>query len=220
MTNTDVPLTMPKVTALVTRQTDTGLHELLVFEHPLAGVQLPAGTVEVGESMEAAVLRETAEETGLTDVQLVDNLYVQQEDLGDERRALMRSMPLLSGPSAETNLLNLTFKRGNWFRVIDEVRAYSEVVFEEFNLDVEPPEIRIRFSGWLPTAALAMRMERHFFHLVSTAPTPETWEQLAEGRHLFKLYWTPLIPRPRLVAGQDEWLDWVYDPLLKSIANQ
>ena len=214
-----MPQTMPKVTALITRQTDAGMHDLLVFRHPTAGVQLPAGTVEAGESMETAVLREAAEESGLTDITLIKHLYTQTQDLGETRRALMRTMPLLSGPSTETNLLNLTFNRGAWFRVIDEVDAFSEVVYEEYDLDVEPHKVRIRFSGWLPTDALATRMERQFFHLVSTSPTPETWEHLAEDRHLFKLYWTPLKPRPRLVEGQDEWLDWVYAGLLESVGE-
>jgi 8-oxo-dGTP pyrophosphatase MutT (NUDIX family) len=53
-----------KVTAFVTRPSDEGL-ALLLFEHPYAGIQIPAGTVEHGESPEAAVLREAAEETGL-----------------------------------------------------------------------------------------------------------------------------------------------------------
>ena len=43
--------------------------QLLVFVHPLhpqVGVQVPAGTIEPGESPLAAVLREAHEETGLT----------------------------------------------------------------------------------------------------------------------------------------------------------
>lgn len=39
--------------------------EVLVFDHPVAGTQLPKGTVEVGEHPEVAVVRELAEETGV-----------------------------------------------------------------------------------------------------------------------------------------------------------
>lgn len=38
---------------------------LLVFRHPLAGVQLPKGTIDPGETPAEAVLRELAEESGL-----------------------------------------------------------------------------------------------------------------------------------------------------------
>jgi 8-oxo-dGTP pyrophosphatase MutT (NUDIX family) len=41
--------------------------ELLAFEHPLAGRQLVKGTIEAGEDIEAAALRELAEESGIVD---------------------------------------------------------------------------------------------------------------------------------------------------------
>jgi 8-oxo-dGTP diphosphatase len=46
---------------------------LLVFRHtqfPEAGIQVPAGTVEPGESPQGAVLREVGEESGLEDVEV------------------------------------------------------------------------------------------------------------------------------------------------------
>ena len=55
--------TVLKVVAYITRE-----DELLVFRHrdfPEAGLQVPAGTVEEGETPDAAVLREVQEETGL-----------------------------------------------------------------------------------------------------------------------------------------------------------
>jgi 8-oxo-dGTP pyrophosphatase MutT (NUDIX family) len=55
--------TVKKVVAYITRG-----DELLVFTHrdiPEAGVQVPAGTVEMDETPGAAVLREVHEETGL-----------------------------------------------------------------------------------------------------------------------------------------------------------
>jgi 8-oxo-dGTP pyrophosphatase MutT (NUDIX family) len=46
---------------------------LLVFrhtEHPEAGIQVPAGTVEVGEDLKGAAIREACEETGLAEAEL------------------------------------------------------------------------------------------------------------------------------------------------------
>ncbi len=64
--------TVEKVLAYVVRG-----DELLVFEHPNSpesGLQVPASTVEDGEDPDDAVLREVAEETGLTDVRIVRKL--------------------------------------------------------------------------------------------------------------------------------------------------
>ncbi|HDR7794809.1 TPA: NUDIX domain-containing protein [Bacillus luti] len=56
-----------KVHAYVTREKE-GIMQLLVFKHrdlPEAGIQVPGGTVDEGEMLEAAVLREVQEESGL-----------------------------------------------------------------------------------------------------------------------------------------------------------
>ena len=65
-----------RVVAYVTRVRD-GHTELLVFEdpkHPRTGTQVPAGRLEPEEELEAGVLREIAEETGLEDVRIVREL--------------------------------------------------------------------------------------------------------------------------------------------------
>ena len=53
-----------KAVAVVSR-VERNKRQILLFEHPVAGVQLPKGTVEVGESISKAVTRELWEETGL-----------------------------------------------------------------------------------------------------------------------------------------------------------
>ncbi len=62
--------------------TDGG--KLLVFRHtryPEAGIQVPAGTVEEGESLADAVLREAHEETGLDSLEIRSYLGVREYDL-------------------------------------------------------------------------------------------------------------------------------------------
>ena len=49
-----MPDSVEKVTAFITRRVDDGC-ELLLFEHPVGGVQIPAGTVEPGEAHDVAV---------------------------------------------------------------------------------------------------------------------------------------------------------------------
>jgi 8-oxo-dGTP diphosphatase len=59
---------------------------LLVFSHPFepeAGIQVPAGTVEEGESTASAVMREAHEETGLQDLMLLALLGEDVRDMAD-----------------------------------------------------------------------------------------------------------------------------------------
>jgi len=64
-----------RVLAYVTRERDGGRgKELLVFDHrdhPDAGTQVPAGRLEHGEELEAGLLRELEEESGLAKARVV-----------------------------------------------------------------------------------------------------------------------------------------------------
>ena len=70
-----------KVFAYITHR-----NRLLVFRHtdfPEAGIQVPAGTVMTGEVLEAAVLREAEEETGLRDLTIKTYLGDQVRNMAD-----------------------------------------------------------------------------------------------------------------------------------------
>lgn len=67
-----------KVCACVVRQGDNG-PEVLVFDHPSAGTQLPKGTLDSDEEPADGVLRELAEETGVVSVELVQGAMQRHE---------------------------------------------------------------------------------------------------------------------------------------------
>ena len=73
-----------KVVAYITRD-----RHLLVFRHvdSEAGIQVPAGTVEPGESPEHAVMREAREETGLPGLELRRFLGARDVDMSPHGRA-------------------------------------------------------------------------------------------------------------------------------------
>jgi ADP-ribose pyrophosphatase YjhB (NUDIX family) len=70
------PQKLIKVVAYITRSRH-GKRQLLVFthrDHPEAGLQVPAGTVKQDEGIEAALMREITEETGLTGLTIIRKL--------------------------------------------------------------------------------------------------------------------------------------------------
>ena len=72
--------TIHKVVAYITFE-----RRLLVFEHvgiPEAGVQVVQGTVEEGERLEDAVMREAREETGLAGLGFSNHLKTERTGLG------------------------------------------------------------------------------------------------------------------------------------------
>jgi 8-oxo-dGTP pyrophosphatase MutT (NUDIX family) len=76
-----MPVVKQKVFAYITSG-----DQLLIFRHPFApaaGLQVPAGTVEQGEHLTDAVLREAAEETGLDHLDVVAYLGDQTRDRSD-----------------------------------------------------------------------------------------------------------------------------------------
>jgi ADP-ribose pyrophosphatase YjhB (NUDIX family) len=76
-----MPPVISKVFAYITHQ-----NRLLVFRHtdfPEAGIQVPAGTVMIGEDLSNAVLREAYEETGLTELTIRTYLGEQIRNMQD-----------------------------------------------------------------------------------------------------------------------------------------
>jgi 8-oxo-dGTP pyrophosphatase MutT (NUDIX family) len=207
---------LEKVTAFVTRGIGDAA-ELLVFRHARSGVQVPAGTVEDGERPDAAVLRELAEETGLTAVRLVQTLGQFVDDLPPGERGVLRTEPLRITPSADAPLAEALMYRGLTVPCTDETAGYVRIGLLEWeNLEHDPWVLASEQWGWVPADSVCARRVRSFYHFEPTAPTSDAWSRhMPDGDNGdFELYWVPLVPRPRLVRTQDQWLDAWYQRLL------
>lgn len=189
--------TLPKVTAFITRGVGSEA-QLLVFQHPTAGVQLPAGTVEIGETVEAAVRREVYEETGLTAVQIVGKLGVSHQTLPESERVVARATKLFDAPAADVSGTGFLLKRGTPVRYLETDGKFARVLYEEYDLNQPTGIPLIRVNGWVRQSVLTGRLERHHFHLITETETPARWPVFSDG-HLFQLYWIPLQPMPALI---------------------
>jgi len=197
-----------KVTAFVTREWE-GERQLLLFEHPNAGVQIPAGTVEAGESPEQAVLREAAEETGLTGFSTLRYLGCAAGELPEGQRIIARSTKVHTRPDAIG--VNWAFlRRGIPVTLTGHgVGGFVQVTYEEFDRVPDSQYITLCITGWVPDEALADTQRRHFFLLAFDGQTDERWT-VSVDNYTFSLFWAPLTGLPEIVHPQDEWIEFLH----------
>lgn len=202
-----MPGTLDKVTAFITRNAAGG-QELLLFQHPYAGCQIPAGTVEAGETPEQAALREAAEETGLSGFTLLACLGVQESSLPAGRRVIMAETPVTARPDSHS-FAWARLRRGLTVELTGRAaNGYIQATWLEHDRFPDPQYISMQITGWLPESALGERLRRHFFHLAYAGESPARWE-IYTDRHFFAPFWAPLDDLPQIVSPQDEWLAYL-----------
>ena len=213
-----------KVTAFVTRETAAG-RQLLVFRHPLNGVQLPAGTVELGESPEAAVMREAREETGLAGLRLVRPLGMIERLLPEGHYLLHNDSKLFAAPAPDAPpSSDWILFRGSYVRLLQQRVGYAQVLMQEWDERAQPPRLLRQEQGWVQRSLLTPHIHRYQYWLACDFETAENWPVAVDG-HIFNLFWAPLQPAPAiapaiapaLVWPQDEWLVAVSSALLAEI---
>jgi 8-oxo-dGTP pyrophosphatase MutT (NUDIX family) len=199
-----------KVTSFVTR-TVNGHRELLLFQHPYAGVQIPAGTVESGEAPEAAAIRETYEETGLRDVAIDQYLGVREVVLPETQRMILQSTRVYARPDRRSfNWIQLG--RGITVTLERQSSDFSQISYQEWDRQAEPAYVSYQITGWVPSAVLTQVHRRHFFTLTTTEATPERWQHTAEQVLRFTLFWAPLDALPAIRSSQADWLNMLVPP--------
>ncbi len=195
---------LEKVTAFITRQTPDGV-DLLLFRHPTSGIQIPAGTVEEGETPKIAVIREVSEETSLTSLTLQQQIGFRDELPPAGQVFITQPTRVYSRPDP-ASFDWAYFRRGLPVNVIKKRDGYAQVDYIEFDRFPDPQYVMYRILGWVPEGFLAETQRRYFFLLNCTAQTEEEWLVVADN-HVFTLFWAPLTSLPQIVSPQDEWLE-------------
>ena len=192
-----------KVTIFVLGQRD-GVSELLLLYHPNAGIQLPAGTVEVGEAAMAAVLREAQEETGLHNLAWGGMIAVEREEFPPGTGIMALPTPVYT-TFDNTSASWATLRRGLLVTVLRGANGFLQVRYTENNRYPDPQYVTFEVTGWVPASTVAAARVRHFAWLASLETTPPSWTYFAD-HHNFTLRWHPLDALPELVEPQAPWL--------------
>ena len=218
-------MTIHKVTAFITRTGRQGQPQLLLFQHPQAGVQLPAGTVDEGEEWVTAVLREALEETRLTHLTIhrhlgqIDNELAAGEAILNQDSRIFSQPDVLSIPFAPLFTRGMTFVVGE--RVVGENgpfdnaqgKRFYRIIYQEYDQLPDPQTITLHIDGWLPEERLSWRKTRHYVHLHCHGETADRWSLPSDNNHIFTPFWADLQPKPAIIHPQNRWLDDVYDQL-------
>jgi len=204
-----MPTIVEKVTAFITRKREDK-HYLLLFEHPNAGIQIPAGTVESDETPEAAVVREVTEETGLRSLSVRRYLDYGESKLPEGQRIIAEPTKVYARPDA-TSFDWAHLRKGIPVALLRKAAGFSQVTYEEFDRVPDPGYVTLSITGWVPDEALAASTRRHFFHLEFDGRSEERWTVFTDN-HRFVLFWAPLSALPELIYPQNEWLEFLPEP--------
>ena len=202
-----------KVTAFVTQKRPFAPH-LLLFQHPTAGIQLPAGTVEPGESPQTAVVRETIEETQVTNLTVRLQLAFSENDLQPGERVLNQTVRARSQPDPDS--LPFAYEMSRGMVVVPTGRqenGFLHIRHEEYDRLPNPTMIYQLVDGWIPETAVSPLRRRFYFWLTCADITEDSWSVVSDGGREFRPFWAPLNNLPPLVPPQAGWLTAVYDQL-------
>ncbi len=192
--------------AFITRQSGLS-RDLLLFHHPYAGVQIPAGTVEDGEDLSSAALREAQEESGLEDLELQAYLGCRNERLTENMRVVLIETRVYSRPDLSSfNWAHL--RRGIQVSAHRQQAGFLQVSYTEMDDALEPAYISYQITGWAPEEAFGSLVQRHFFHLRWQGTGPDTW-RVRTDQHTFQPFWAPLDSLPAVISSQAAWLDFL-----------
>ena len=199
-----------KVAAFIIRKKENQL-QLLIFKHPANGYQLPAGTVEENEPLEAALQREIAEETGLSKIKILKKLGEKTIFLDQNEAVLTQTLRFFSWPAYAAKRNGPLCTRGLKVSTFERKVGFTRVRYEEVDFSKDPPILLWESEGWLPSDFLTREVKRHFYLIHATDENRDKWNLQSDFGHIFECQWADVDNIPTLTWGQSEWLTYIDD---------
>jgi 8-oxo-dGTP pyrophosphatase MutT (NUDIX family) len=192
---------MEKVTAFITFN-----NLILLFKHPTAGIQIPAGTVELNENPIDAVQREIKEETGLVKLNYKQMIGTQTISLEKNSLVIDKNTEVYSQPD-NTSFNWANFRRGIYVEKLKEKNDYLQVSYIEYDDIYKKNYITYQITGWIPKNTISNELKRYFFHFSVDEVTQNNWTIYSDN-HLFNLFWADMNSLPNIVEPQNSWIKY------------
>ena len=172
-------------------------------------MQIPAGTVEVGEVVEDAVLRVAREETGLKKFFVVKKLGMDHQFTGADEAILTQTMRCLAWPAATAQRTGPLFTRGIHLQTYERKVGFTHIQYKEFDGHQNLVKSQRDLDGWLPSEFLTREFVQHFFLLDCEDEPIQDWSRQDDGGLIFHLRWAALHDPPILSGSQGDWLRYL-----------
>ncbi len=199
-------LTVQKVTCFITRWGGQGT-ELLLFNHPHVGIQIPAGTVNPGEDVESGAIREAREESGLDG--LVLQRLLGQADDPPPPGCQMIAEPCTVYSRPDTGSMDwVNIRLGTQVETLRQESGFTQVKYEETDRLTNPRYVSFTIIGWVLDDMLTRLRVRYFYLFTAPDSTPINWKVPIDNT-VFELFWAPLHALPTIVHPQAGWVRWL-----------
>jgi len=192
---------MDKITAFITRKPG----EILVIQHQTSGIQLPAGTVDINETIEEALFREIEEETGIQRAQItsVQKIHECNNELKRNEAVTEYDTPIYSRPTIESfNWVKI--RRGITVRVLRRKKNFVQIKYIEWDQFPEKNYISFSITGWTTSSYLTFIKRRHFFLLETKVK--ELHKERKTDCTMFKPYFIKIFGNVKIINPQDKWM--------------
>jgi 8-oxo-dGTP pyrophosphatase MutT (NUDIX family) len=193
---------MEKITAFVFRNDRT---ELLLFEHEDHTIQLPAGTMEKGESPVEAGMREVFEETGIAVDQVIgkETLDFSNNELGDDEIVIETTSQVYARPRPDS-MPGGIIHRGITVRKLRERDGYCQIQYQDWNNEVEKDYMTYSLTGWVNKANVSHEKIRHYC-ILDVDYEKNNWV-IHNDRHIFKPFWAKINALPAEIVPANKWI--------------